>query len=157
MLENLSKKNFVGFFFGRGASHSPLPHTHTWAAPLDPASFWIEDPSWNRLLLNGISAENLTRFFEIFSIFPSQKKKMFVLKSPEMYAQKILFNSEKIYFMWQHFLLKKFWNIFSKYIFFFIKFSFSRLNIVWNVCQKILPSALFEVGGVSRYIVNFVM
>ena len=24
------------------------------AAPLDPACFWIEDPSWNRLAFNGI-------------------------------------------------------------------------------------------------------
>ena len=52
-------ENFVKFFcYGRGP---------TGAAPLDTACFWIEDPSRNRLALNGISAISPTRFFEKMS------------------------------------------------------------------------------------------
>ena len=78
-------ENFVEIFFMVGGP--------TEATPLDIAYFWIEDPSRNRLALNGISAKNLTRFFE------KKKKKftfffplnfIFVLKSSETYAKKIL-------------------------------------------------------------------
>ena len=48
--------NFVEIFFMVGGP--------TGTAPLDTACFWIEDPSRYRLALNGISAINLTRFFE---------------------------------------------------------------------------------------------
>ena len=64
------KKNFVNssffnifFFHGQGASSPNTPHG---AAPLNPACFWIENPSRNRLALNGISAINPTRYFEHF-------------------------------------------------------------------------------------------
>ena len=40
------------------------PAPSTGAAPLDPACFWIEEPSRNRLGLNGISSKKSIRFFE---------------------------------------------------------------------------------------------
>ena len=63
----------------------------TGVAPLNPACFWIEDPSRNRLAVNGISAINPTRFLEKILTY----KKKIVSKSSEKYAQKILLNSEK--------------------------------------------------------------
>ena len=59
-------ENFVDFFF-----YSRGPNG---AAPLDTTCFWIEDPSRNRLALNGISAINFTRFFEKNSNIFSKKK-----------------------------------------------------------------------------------
>ena len=84
-------ENFVEiFFYGRGPK---AIQKH--AVPLDTACFWIEDPSRNRLALNGISAINITRFFEkneknIFFNFFFPLNFFLVLKSSETYAKKIL-------------------------------------------------------------------
>ena len=60
---NLKKKcgkKQMKFFFYVGGLAPP-----TGAAPLDPTCFRIDDPSRNRLALNGISARNASRNFEI--------------------------------------------------------------------------------------------
>ena len=67
MLENFFNKNIVekkcNFFYERGFR---LPAPPTGTAPLEPACFWIENPSRNRFALDGISAKNPENFLTFF-------------------------------------------------------------------------------------------
>ena len=64
-VENFLNKNIVeNKKIMSGGLSPPAPPTGT--TPMDPACFWIEDPSRNRFALNGNSAKNPENFLTSF-------------------------------------------------------------------------------------------
>ena len=112
------------FFYSQGL-RPPAPTTG--AAPLDPPYFWIEDPSRNRLALNGISAKIRTRIFvkSFLTFFFSQNrlKRMLNIFFGILTNVIIIFNSNEKKNVRQKFVSKNFPTIFN--FFFLYKFFFS--------------------------------